>query len=116
MCFCFPDDKQARDAYDSIRAWTCKIGKVDRLYAFTYQPQRPEKDVDGWGVYDPRAEWRRQGIGEKLGDKGWRLSHINKDYSVGRLAASVTGPRSRDSVPLVLSNISIPARRPFHHL
>ena len=69
--------------YDSIRAWTCKIGRVEKLYAFTFQPQGPEKQVDGWNLYDPRAEWKRQGISEKGPDKGWRISNINKDYAVG---------------------------------
>ena len=66
-----------------MRAWTCKIGRVDKLYAFAYQPQRPEKDFDGWSVYDAKREWKRLGISEKGADKGWRISRINTDYSVG---------------------------------
>ena len=83
VCLCFTDDKKARDVYDSIRAWTCKIGRIDKLYAFTYQPQRPEKDVDGWSIYDAKREWKRQGISDKGADRGWRISRINSDYGVG---------------------------------
>ena len=82
VCFCFADDKKARDVYDSIKAWTCKLGRIEKLYAFSYQPQRPEKDVNGWTVYDARREWRRLGVSEKSTDKGWRISNINIDYAV----------------------------------
>ncbi|MCJ1384656.1 hypothetical protein MMC17_007774 [Xylographa soralifera] len=80
VCFCFSDEKKARDVYDSIKAWTCKLGRIEKLYAFSYQPQRPEKDVNGWNIYDARKEWRRQGISDKSVDKGWRISTINTDY------------------------------------
>ena len=66
-----------------MRAWTCKIGRIDKLYAFSYLPQRPEKDVDGWSVYDAKQEWKRLGISDKGADKGWRISNINTDYGVG---------------------------------
>ncbi|KAL9027369.1 MAG: hypothetical protein Q9196_004097 [Gyalolechia fulgens] len=81
VCFCFSNERQARDVYDSIRAWTCKLGRVDKLYAFTYQPQPPEKEINGWDLYDAKREWRRLGISEKNSDNGWRISTINTDYS-----------------------------------
>ena len=68
--------------YDSIRAWTVKLGKIEKLYAFTYQPQRPEKDLNGWEIYNARREWKRLGISEKGTDNGWRISRLNVDYSV----------------------------------
>ncbi|MCJ1417020.1 hypothetical protein MMC32_003359 [Xylographa parallela] len=80
VCFCFNDEKKARDVYDSIKAWTCKLGRIEKLYAFSYQPQRLEKEVNGWNMYDARKEWRRQGISDKSVDKGWRISTINTDY------------------------------------
>ena len=82
VCFCFTDDKKARDVYDSIRAWTCKLGRVEKLYAFAYQPQTPEKDFNGWDFYKPYREWKRLGISGKNSDKGWRISTINTDYTV----------------------------------
>ncbi|MCJ1430108.1 hypothetical protein MMC29_008023 [Sticta canariensis] len=80
VCFCFTDEKKARDVYDNIKAWTCKLGRVEKLYAFTYQPQQLEKDVNGWDIYDARAEWKRLGISDKDVDRGWRISRINSDY------------------------------------
>lgn len=84
VCFCFTDEKKARDVYDSIKAWTCKLGRVEKLYAFSYQPHQIEKDINGWEIYDARAEWRRLGISEKGVDRGWRISTINVDYGVSQ--------------------------------
>ncbi|MCJ1307089.1 hypothetical protein MMC25_000735 [Agyrium rufum] len=80
VCLCFTDEKKARDVYDSIRAWTCKLGRIEKLYAFSYQPPKPERDVNGWSIYKPEDEWRRQGIGQKEGGSAWRISRINTDY------------------------------------
>jgi len=60
------------------------LGKIEKLYAFSYQPQQPEKDVNGWTIYDARTEWKRLGISEKGTDKRWRISRVNTDYGVGR--------------------------------
>ena len=80
MAFNFPDDRQAREAFEFIRNRTCRVGSIDKLYAFHYVPARQEKGLNGWELYDARAEFRRQGISEKSSDKGWRISAINSDY------------------------------------
>ena len=82
VCFYLHDDRKARDVFDSIKAWTCKLGKVEKLYAFAYRPQGAERDVvpSGWAVYDPMREWRRQGIDDPSKRLNWRVSTINKDY------------------------------------
>ena len=82
VCFYFSSESKARDVYDSIKAWTCKLGRIDKLYAFTYQPQPPEKNIDSWGVYDPMREWRRMGVGDASRQTKWRISYINGDYAV----------------------------------
>lgn len=81
MTFNFSDNDAARDTFDFIKARTCKLGTVEKLYAFNHKPLKHEKEVNGWQFYDPRAEFRRQGISEKLPDKGWRVTHVNKDYT-----------------------------------
>ena len=101
-CFCFTEEKKARDVFESIKAWTCKIGRVEKLYAFAYQPQKPERDIDGWSIYDARKEYKRLGISEKHSDKGWRISKINEDYSVHMQAA---GYKHKLTWP-VFSNVS----------
>lgn len=79
--FKFNDDKEARDVFESIRALTCRLGSIDKLYAFSYKGNRAEQTLNGWEIYDAKAEWRRQGISEKGVDRGWRISKINQDYS-----------------------------------
>lgn len=85
FAFYFSDEKQARDVYDTIRASSCKIGRLDKLLAFSYQPKPPEDKLNGWDIYDARKEWRRLGISTKDTDKGWRISEINLEYKVGKL-------------------------------
>lgn len=80
FAFNFLDEKDARNVYDSIRALSCKIGRLDRLLAFVYQPNPPESDVNGWNIYDARKEFKRLGISAKDSEKGWRISEINTDY------------------------------------
>jgi myotubularin-related protein 6/7/8 len=81
VTFNFTDDKQAREAFEFIRTRTCKLGTTEKLYAFSHVPLKAEKAINGWEIYDPRAEFRRQGISEKSSDKGWRITNINSDYS-----------------------------------
>ncbi|KAE8146422.1 protein phosphatase [Aspergillus avenaceus] len=79
VCFYFANESKARDVYESIRLWTCKVGRIEKLYAFTYQPPPPERELNGWEVYNPLKEWARQGVTDRDGH-GWRISRINVDY------------------------------------
>ncbi|KAJ2974511.1 hypothetical protein NUW58_g8636 [Xylaria curta] len=79
--FLFRNETAAREAFDYIRARTCRLGSIEKLYAFSYQPLKTEKPFNGWYLYDSRAEFRRQGISTKSVDRGWRISQINKDYA-----------------------------------
>lgn len=80
VCFYFANESKARDVYDTIKQWTCRIGRIDKLYAFTYQPPPPEREFNGWELYDARKEWARLGVGSD--GHGWRISEINVDYAV----------------------------------
>jgi hypothetical protein len=114
FAFYFPDEKKARDVYDSIRALSCKIGRLDKLLAFSYQPKPPEDQQNGWNIYDARREWKRLGISPKDTDKGWRISEINVEYKVrgriDRIGRSNLTPRT------VLEDISRTARCPLKGL
>ncbi|KAK5988856.1 Phosphoinositide 3-phosphatase [Cladobotryum mycophilum] len=81
VTFNFSDSDIAREAFEFIKSRTCKLGTVEKLFAFSHKPLKMEKEINGWEIYDPRAEFRRQGISEKLPDKGWRITNINKDYT-----------------------------------
>lgn len=82
--FHFLAEAKARDVYETVRNLTCRLGRLDKLYAFSYQPQGPERQVNGWKVYDPIREWRRMGVGSQGSSNGWRISTINNDYTVPR--------------------------------
>ncbi|KAI9045720.1 phosphatidylinositol-3-phosphatase YMR1 [Aspergillus affinis] len=70
VCLYFASETKARDVYECIKGWTCKVGRIDKLYAFTYQPPPPERELNGWELYNPRQEWARQGIDQE--GHGWR--------------------------------------------
>ncbi|KAF3899597.1 Phosphatidylinositol 3-phosphate phosphatase [Trichophyton interdigitale] len=80
MCFTFPNEARSRDVYETIRAWTCKLGSIEKLYAFTFQPPAAELALNGWELYNPRKEWARLGVGRADQDSNWRISCINTDY------------------------------------
>jgi myotubularin-related protein 6/7/8 len=82
MSFHFLTDQEARSVYDSIKSLTCKLGRIDKLYAFSYAPQGPEKQINGWKLYDTKREFARQGISPKSTSKGWRITNINANYEV----------------------------------
>jgi hypothetical protein len=50
------------------------------LYAFFYEPGKVEKKINAWGIYNPVKEFARMGVGTKTME--WRITNINKDYSV----------------------------------
>jgi myotubularin-related protein 6/7/8 len=81
----FRNDKEARDIYDTVRSLSCKLGRLDKLQAFSYQPKPPEGQYNGWQIYDARREWKRLGISPKDTDKGWRISEINVEYKACQL-------------------------------
>ena len=81
VTFNISDNDVAKEAFEYLKARTCKLGTVENLYAFHHKALKHEKEVKGWEIYDPNAEFRRQGISEKLPDKGWRITHINQDYT-----------------------------------
>jgi len=90
FAFNFQDDKQARDVYDTVRSLSCKVGRLDRLLAFSYQPKAPEDQLNGWQIYDARREFKRLGISPKDSEKGWRISEINVEYKVPMIQCGTT--------------------------
>ncbi|KAK8076383.1 protein phosphatase [Apiospora phragmitis] len=81
ISFHFTEEAAAREAFEHIRNHTCRLGSIEKLYAFSYQPLKQEKHLNGWEIYDPKTEFRRQGISIKSVDRGWRISTINQDYA-----------------------------------
>ena len=82
ISFHFVAENKARDVFETLRNLTCRLGRIEKVYAFSFEAPGPERKVNGWNVYNPVAEFRRQGVGEKSKTKGWRISKINADYKV----------------------------------
>jgi myotubularin-related protein 6/7/8 len=80
VSFQLADDVKARDVYESIKSLTAKVGKIEKLCAFSYRPHGAEKDVNGWSIYNAQKEWERLGVTKE--NSGWRVSNINADYKV----------------------------------
>lgn len=82
ITFNFSDTEKARKVFDSIKELTCKLPSIEKLYAFEYRgnPQENALALNGWKIYNPRAEFKRQGVSDKSPDRGWRLTNINHDY------------------------------------
>ena len=58
------------------------VASTDKLYAFFYEPGKAEKKFSSWGIYQPEKEFARMGVGTKTNE--WRVTYINKDYSVSQ--------------------------------
>ena len=56
------------------------LASVNQLYAFVYQPGKAEKKFNSWKIYQPEKEFARMGLGTMTNE--WRITSINKDYSV----------------------------------
>lgn len=82
VAFHFLSEDKAHDVYETIRNLTCRLGRLEKLLAFSYQAQGPEKDVNGWNLYDARREFARQGVCMP----NWRITRINENFEVGRVS------------------------------
>ncbi|KAF2834751.1 protein phosphatase [Patellaria atrata CBS 101060] len=89
IAFHFLSENSARDVYDTIKSLSCRLGRLERLYAFHFKPHPPEKDINGWELYDARKEFARLGISEENPDVGWRISEINKDFQYSQTYPSL---------------------------
>jgi myotubularin-related protein 6/7/8 len=64
----------------SIFTYIPKIGSIEQLYAYAYQPRIPFTANNGWKIYDPIKEYQRMGV-DNTTDM-WRFTTINQDYKV----------------------------------
>ncbi|KAK2767488.1 hypothetical protein FQN54_003645 [Arachnomyces sp. PD_36] len=80
LCFFFDSEIKAREVYNTVKLWTCMLGRIEKLYAFTFKPPPPELQCNGWNIYNPLREWQRLGVGNGGLNSSWRVSHINTDY------------------------------------
>jgi hypothetical protein len=110
----FDTDRECRDVFESIKSLTISKGGVEKLYAFFYQPMAVERKCNGWTVYDPLKEFSRMGVGTER-CKGWRITKINKDYTVCAPSTDDTANTRTDALrysflPLILRSSSFRPR------
>jgi len=105
----FLTEKDAGAVYNSIKSLSAKLGRIEKLYAFSYVPQPPEKDLNGWDLFDYKKEFARQGVTKEA---GWRITNINADYAVCQIRKNLDILLTR----VVLSDIPCHSRRSQQHI
>ncbi|XP_075448576.1 phosphatidylinositol-3,5-bisphosphate 3-phosphatase MTMR2 isoform X2 [Ascaphus truei] len=74
--FAYKQDGRARKSiFESLTKYAFPINHNLHLFAFEYKEVFPE---NGWKVYDPILEYRRQGIP----NESWRITRINERYDL----------------------------------
>uniref|UniRef100_A0A1A8P4E8 phosphatidylinositol-3,5-bisphosphate 3-phosphatase n=1 Tax=Nothobranchius pienaari TaxID=704102 RepID=A0A1A8P4E8_9TELE len=73
--FAYKTEENQPDVQKVLVQHTFPLSNSLPLFAFKYQEQFP---VDGWKVYDPAAEYRRQG----LPNESWTISRMNNTYEL----------------------------------
>jgi myotubularin-related protein 6/7/8 len=68
--------------FENIRLLTCRLGTIEKLYAFNYSSNAAERDIKGWDLYNPKKEFERMGISDNDKNCAWRFSSVNAKYKV----------------------------------
>ncbi|XP_025925182.1 myotubularin-related protein 2 isoform X1 [Apteryx rowi] len=70
-----PEGRTRRSIFENLMKYAFPVSNNLPLFAFEYKEVFPE---NGWKVYDPVWEYRRQGIP----NESWRLTKINERYEL----------------------------------
>ncbi|XP_053715573.1 myotubularin-related protein 1a isoform X2 [Synchiropus splendidus] len=73
--FAYKTENTNPDVVELLAKYSFPLSHSMPLFAFSYKEQFP---VDGWKVYDPTAEYRRQG----LPNESWTISKMNASYEL----------------------------------
>uniref|UniRef100_A0A7N6ANG7 phosphatidylinositol-3,5-bisphosphate 3-phosphatase n=1 Tax=Anabas testudineus TaxID=64144 RepID=A0A7N6ANG7_ANATE len=73
--FAYKTEESHPDVLEALAKHAFPLSHDLPLFAFLYKEQFP---VDGWKVYDPVAEYRRQG----LPNESWAISKMNSTYEL----------------------------------
>lgn len=69
------ENHSRRDVFEKLQQYAFPVSNKLPLFAFEYQGKYP---VNGWTVYEPIAEYKRQG----LPTESWKISKINEHYEL----------------------------------
>ncbi|KAF6104955.1 myotubularin related protein 2 [Phyllostomus discolor] len=70
-----PEGRTRRSIFENLMKYAFPVSNNLPLFAFEYKEIFPE---NGWKVYDPVLEYRRQGIP----NESWRITKINERYDL----------------------------------
>uniref|UniRef100_A0A8C1UT34 Phosphatidylinositol-3,5-bisphosphate 3-phosphatase MTMR2 n=1 Tax=Cyprinus carpio TaxID=7962 RepID=A0A8C1UT34_CYPCA len=70
-----PEDSLKKSVFEVLMKFAFPVSNNMSLFAFEYKQVFPE---NGWKVYDPLAEYKRQG----LPNESWRISKVNDHYEL----------------------------------
>ncbi|XP_026112656.1 myotubularin-related protein 2-like [Carassius auratus] len=70
-----PEDSLKKSVFEFLMKFAFPVSNNMSLFAFEYKQVFPE---NGWRVYDPLAEYKRQG----LPNESWRISKVNDHYEL----------------------------------
>ncbi|XP_074982956.1 phosphatidylinositol-3,5-bisphosphate 3-phosphatase MTMR2 isoform X3 [Caretta caretta] len=70
-----PEGRSRRSIFENLMKYAFPVSNNLPLFAFEYREVFPE---NGWKVYDPILEYRRQGIP----NESWRITKINERYEL----------------------------------
>ncbi|KAK3099992.1 hypothetical protein FSP39_013159 [Pinctada imbricata] len=76
------ENHSRRQVFEKIQQFAFPITNKQQMFAFDFKEDYGE---DGWRVFDPVAEFRRQG----LPTESWRISKINEKYELSDTYPSV---------------------------
>ena len=66
-----------KDIFETLRLFSFPLSYNCPLFAFQFQ-ERYSEHINGWKVYDPISEYKRQG----LPNESWRITRINDKYEL----------------------------------
>ncbi|XP_029410753.1 myotubularin-related protein 2 isoform X6 [Nannospalax galili] len=70
-----PEGRTRRSIFENLMKYAFPVSNGLPLFAFEYKEVFPE---NGWKLYDPLVEYRRQGIP----NESWRVTRINERYEL----------------------------------
>ncbi|KAL4604755.1 myotubularin-related protein 1 isoform X1 [Arapaima gigas] len=73
--FAYKEEQSKLEIFETLTKHAFPLSNNLPLFAFLYKETFPE---DGWKVYDPVAEYKRQG----LPNESWTISKINSNFEV----------------------------------
>ncbi|XP_058856674.1 myotubularin-related protein 1-like isoform X1 [Acipenser ruthenus] len=74
--FAYKQEEQSKlEIFENLTKHAFPVSNDLPLFAFLYKEKFP---VDGWKVYDPVAEYKRQG----LPNESWTISKVNSNYEL----------------------------------